>query len=54
MPPSFVRINVPDTFHVYQESISSTKAAFVRADPESAKNTDNLIVFFVLLGSLCV
>ena len=29
-------------------------AAFVRADPKSAKKTDNFTVFFALSGSACV
>jgi len=29
-------------------------AAFVHADPESAKKTDSLTVFFALLGSACI
>jgi len=31
--------------------INVLQAAFERTDPKSAKNTDNLIVFFALLGS---
>jgi len=34
--------------------INVLRAAFERADHESAKKTDNLIVFFVLLGSVCL
>ncbi len=37
LPTAFNFINVPGT-------------AFVRADPESAKKTDNLIVFFGTFG----
>ncbi len=29
-------------------------AAFTQTDPESAKKTDHLTVFFALLGSACV
>jgi len=29
-------------------------AAYTRADPESAKKTDNLTVFFALSGSACI
>ncbi len=34
--------------------INILRAAFLSADPESAKKTDNLTVFFVLLGSASV
>jgi len=34
--------------------INIIQAAFARADPKSAKNTNNLIVFFVLLGSVLI
>jgi len=34
--------------------INILRAAFVRPDPESAKKTDNLTVFFALLGSVCI
>ncbi len=34
--------------------INNLQAAFMRADPESAKKTDNLTVFFMLLGSACI
>jgi hypothetical protein len=30
------------------------RTAFTRADPKSAKKTDDFIVFFALLGSACV
>jgi hypothetical protein len=41
---------------IHNNSISPTVyvAAFTGADPKSAKKTDNLTVFFVLLGSACV
>jgi len=38
MPPGFNFINI-------------LRAAFAHSDPESAEKTDNLTVFFVLLGS---
>jgi len=34
--------------------INNLQVAFKRADPESAKKTDNLIEFFVLSGSACI
>jgi len=33
--------------------INVLQAPFMRLDPESAKNTDGLTVFFALLGSAC-
>jgi len=30
------------------------KAVFTRVDPKSAKNTENLIVFFLLFLDLCM
>jgi len=34
--------------------INVLQAGFIRANPESAKKTDDLTVFFVLLGSVSV
>ncbi len=34
--------------------INILRAAYMCADPESAKKTDNLTVFFALLGSVCI
>ncbi len=34
--------------------INILQSAFMCSDPESAKKTDGLTVFFVLLGSLCI
>jgi len=37
--------------HVTREKLTKRLAAFGRADPKSAKKTDNLTVFFMILGS---
>ena len=36
------------------DSVNILCAAFTQADPKSAKKTDSLTVFFVLMGSVCV
>jgi len=40
--------------HSVVHFINMLWAAFTSADPESAKKTDNLTVFFALFGSACV
>ncbi len=34
--------------------INILRMPFMRSDPKSAKKTDSLTVFFVLLGSACI
>ncbi len=45
------RSSDPHAYWVTWNFIKILQAAFGHADPESAKKTDNLAVFFALLGS---